>query len=153
MQLAQYEETERALGQANLLDDEDPVTWGYLCKVLLLQGGSKRYVKARQCLDRSLRLHLADAALLTEIGCVLLSSYYLDSPTLLAPRMVTSEPLACFKAASSILRTSSLSVESVESAILRTFEGMRTKGDNRLDSHLQAMLTASEAEVLGSLTA
>lgn len=151
MQMKQYDEAERALAHANLLDDEEPQTWGYLCKVLLLQGGPNNYVKARQCLASALRLKLADTELLTEIGCMLLTNYYLESPTVSTPRLSVIDPLACFKAASSLLHASGLPINSLQSAITRTFEELKSRDDNRLDVHLQELLNDSEAEILSAI--
>jgi len=82
LNLRQYEEAERALSQANMLDDEDPVTWGYLAKLMLLQEGTSYQVRARQCLVRALNLGLADTELLGELGSLASQSKYVDEALL-----------------------------------------------------------------------
>jgi len=72
LHLGDLKEAEDTLIEANLLDHRHPEIWGYLC-LACLSNGPFRTVEAEKCLEQSLRLGLADPALLRELATSFMS--------------------------------------------------------------------------------
>ena len=63
--LGEFEEAEKALRQANLLDVEDPLIWAYLTIFCL---STNRKYQALECLNELNKVNFNDISLLNEIG-------------------------------------------------------------------------------------
>ena len=65
MKLGEYDTSEEALNEANLLDIENPVVWAYLCMFCISVG---RKYQAHECLNELVRNKFSDVKILEEIG-------------------------------------------------------------------------------------
>ena len=67
MKLGNMQEAEEALAEANIVDNKNPLVWGNLALVCL-KSNPVRNVEADQSVRQALKLNLADASLLHDIG-------------------------------------------------------------------------------------
>ena len=90
LELGKHQEAEDALAEANILNNQNPQIWIYLC-LLCLSSSTPRVEEANQSLNQALRLGLNDLELLQKVG----ASY---------------AALGCYKEAENCLRRSSASM-------------------------------------------
>jgi len=90
LHLGDLKEAEDTLIESNLLDNRHPEIWGYLC-LACLSNGPFRTVEAEKCLDQSLRLGLADSALLRELATSFMSIDKLQTAEDLIRRAIQKE--------------------------------------------------------------
>ena len=67
LELGKHAESEDALAEANILNNQNPQIWGYLA-LLCLQSAAPRVEEADQSLNQAVRLGLGDPTLLERIG-------------------------------------------------------------------------------------
>ena len=90
LRLGQVEDAERALREANLLDNRNCEVWAYQC-LICLQGGPRREQEATAALHQTLRLGLASPAILRELSTGFMASDKLQVAEELIRRSINAE--------------------------------------------------------------
>jgi hypothetical protein len=90
LRLEQIEDAEKALREANLLDNRNCEVWAYQC-FICLQSGPRRAIEATAALHQTLRLGLASPAILRELSTGFMASDKLQVAEDLIRRSLTAE--------------------------------------------------------------
>ena len=65
IRLSHFEDAEKLLSQANVIDNKNPIIWAYLCLLCNSQG---RFSESAACLEEVMKLELIDHEIWLEIG-------------------------------------------------------------------------------------
>lgn len=146
LNLSELDVAEKALTQANIMNDENPYTWGALAYLCLKQTREPpgRYYQFRQCLTQALKLGLADSFLLANIGHEYLRKFFLKGTGPNSQRLDPSEVKLIYTRA----RKLGQEYSKLELEISKEFEAIINQGDNKLDLKLLENIETAKQEIL-----
>ena len=149
MNLLELDTAEKALTQANLMNDENPYTWAALAYLCLKQTTEPpgRYYQFRQSLTQAFKLGIKDKEILISIGHEYVRKFFLKGIGPNSQRLDVSEIKVIYSRA----KQSGADIERLKTEIEKEFENIKDQGDNKLDLILLQNIESAKQDVLAVL--
>lgn len=146
LNLEELDNAEKALTQANLLNDENSYVLASLAYVCLKKTSEPpgRYFQFRQCLTQALRLGLKEPQILIKIGHEYVRKFFLSGTGPASSRLDISEIKVIYKKA----KDSGANPQQLREQIENEFEKLKVQGNNKLDGLLINSIERAKLEVL-----
>jgi tetratricopeptide (TPR) repeat protein len=147
LNLEELDYAEKALTQANLMNDENAYVLANLAYVCIKKTTEPpgRYPQFRQCLVQALRLGLKEPRILTKIGHEYVRKFFLAGTGPASSKLDVSELKVIYQKARQGDATR------LKEEIEKEFENLKKQGNNKLDTVLIASIDRAKQEVLSSL--
>ena len=150
LNMEELEEAEKALTQANLMNDDSAYVLASLAYVCLKKTVEPpgRYNQFRQCLVQALRLGLKEPVILTKIAHEYVRKFYLSGTGPSSCKLDVEEVRVIYNKA----WQSGADLSKLKQEIDREFEKLKNQGNNKLDSMLISCIERGKQEILSSFT-